>query len=60
MIKNIILDIGNVLVDFRYHALMQDLGLSEQAISVIEEKCIKNEYQHNKNEHGKNKRSCYI
>lgn len=31
MIKNVIFDIGNVLVDFRWRALMDDLHLSKEA-----------------------------
>lgn len=36
MIKNVIFDIGNVLVDFRWRALMQELGLSRETQAVFE------------------------
>ena len=42
MIKNIIFDVGAVLVDFRYHDLMVDLGFDRETIDVIEEKLIGN------------------
>ncbi len=37
MIRNIILDIGMVLVDFQWKPLMEKLGFSEQAIAVLGE-----------------------
>lgn len=36
MIKNIIFDIGNVLVDFRWRALMEDLNLPEETRVIFE------------------------
>lgn len=42
MIKNIIFDVGAVLVDFRYHNYMLDLGFDDETIKVIEEKLIGN------------------
>lgn len=35
MIKNIIFDVGMVLVDFRWRGLMQDLGFSEETIEKL-------------------------
>lgn len=43
MIKNIILDIGNVLVDFRYHDYMTELGFSEEVMKAMEERVILND-----------------
>jgi len=43
MIKNIIFDVGNVLVDFRYHDYMLQLGFSDDAVKVIEKKLIGND-----------------
>lgn len=42
MIKNVILDIGNVLVDFRYKELIEDLNISESASKTIISKCVEN------------------
>ncbi|MCI9387479.1 MAG: HAD family phosphatase [Lachnospiraceae bacterium] len=36
MIKNVIFDIGNVLVDFRWRALMKDLRLPKETQAVFE------------------------
>lgn len=36
MIKNVIFDIGNVLVDFRWHALMEDLKLPKETREIFE------------------------
>ncbi len=41
MIKNIIFDVGNVLVDFRWRAYMEDLGFSEETIEVLAD-CVVN------------------
>jgi putative hydrolase of the HAD superfamily len=38
MIKNVIFDVGGVLVDFRWRALMADLGLSKERQDEFEEK----------------------
>lgn len=35
MIKNVIFDIGNVLVDFRWRVLMEELGLSEETQAIF-------------------------
>lgn len=36
MIKNVVFDIGNVLVDFRWRALMEDLQLPEETQKIFE------------------------
>ncbi len=40
MIKNIVLDIGGVLADFRWKELMVDLGLSKEAIEHLKKEMI--------------------
>ena len=40
MIKNIIFDVGNVLVDFRDLSYMEDLGFSEDVIQLFHEKVV--------------------
>lgn len=35
MIKNVIFDIGNVLVDFRWRVLMEELGLPEETQAIF-------------------------
>lgn len=40
MIKNIVLDIGNVLVHFRWHELMAELGFSNAEIQHLKENMI--------------------
>ncbi len=35
MIKNVIFDIGMVLVDFRYKALCRELGMSEETVEAV-------------------------
>lgn len=42
MIKNIVFDVGNVLVDFRYHNYMLEMGFKPEAVKIIEEKLIGN------------------
>ena len=39
-IKNIIFDVGNVLVDFRYKGYMEDLGFTKEQVDLIEEKVV--------------------
>jgi len=50
MIKNVVFDIGSVLVDFRWRALMQDLGLGAEAQEYFNEhvfsSCIWHELDH--------------
>ena len=40
MIKNIIFDVGDVLVDFRYHEYMKDLGFDEDSIVFLRDNMI--------------------
>lgn len=42
MIKNVIFDIGNVLVDFRWRALMDDLGLSKDLQEIFDKTVFNN------------------
>lgn len=46
MIKNVILDIGDVLADFRWKDLMEDLGFSEAAKKSLEENMVKSPLWH--------------
>ena len=39
-IKNVVFDVGNVLVDFRYADHMRDLGFSEEAVKTLSEKMV--------------------
>lgn len=41
-IKNIILDVGNVLVDFRYMEYMKDLGFSDELAAEVSDKVVIN------------------
>lgn len=41
MIKNIVFDVGNVLVDFRWEKLMEDLLFSEETIHTLEQGIIR-------------------
>ena len=43
MIRNIIFDVGAVLVDFRYHDYMLDLGFDDDTVKTIEDKLIHND-----------------
>ena len=43
VIKNVIFDIGGVLVDFRYYAYMKELGFSEEVMKAIEKRIIIND-----------------
>ncbi len=40
MIRNIIFDVGQVLVDFRWQGYMRDLGFSEETIRILGEKIV--------------------
>lgn len=42
-IKNIIFDVGNVLVDFRYRDYMKELGFSDSLCKEIEDNIVTNE-----------------
>ncbi len=39
--KNIVFDVGMVLIDFRWHAYMKDMGISDKIIEDIGNKIIK-------------------
>lgn len=41
MIKNVIFDVGNVLVNYRWRALMEELGLSKDLQQIFEEKVFR-------------------
>ena len=36
MIKNVIFDVGNVLVNYRWRALMEELGLSKDLQQIFD------------------------
>ena len=44
MIKNIVFDVGNVLVYFRWKELMKELSFSEEIIHKLEKDMINNPY----------------
>ena len=44
MIKNIVFDVGNVLVDFRYRDYMRDLGFTEETVEYFSENVVNTEY----------------
>ena len=43
-VKNIIFDIGNVLVDFRWRDYMRDLGINDEAAKVLGDKMVLDPY----------------
>lgn len=44
MIRNVVFDVGNVLVSFRWRELMEDLGLSKELQKVFEKKVFGNPF----------------
>ena len=46
MIKTIVFDVGDVLIDFRYEEYMRDLGFSEDVIRLFVENMILTEHWH--------------
>lgn len=42
MIKNIVFDVGNVLVDFRWQEYMKDLGFSDEVTQLLGERMVMN------------------
>lgn len=46
MFKNIVFDVGDVLVDFRYRAYMADLGFSDEVIDLFSDNMVMTEYWH--------------
>jgi putative hydrolase of the HAD superfamily len=45
-IKNIVFDVGDVLVDFRYRDLMRDLGFDENAVEFLSKNMVETEFWH--------------
>ncbi len=45
-IKNIVFDVGDVLVDFRYEDFMRDLGFEEDVVSFLAENMVLTEFWH--------------
>ncbi len=43
-IKNVVFDVGDVLIHFRYRDYMKDLGFPEEEINLFEEKAIRSDY----------------
>ena len=43
MIKNIVFDIGNVLVDFAWKATMEELGFDKECIDTLDKGFINND-----------------
>ncbi|MBR6402467.1 MAG: HAD family phosphatase [Eubacterium sp.] len=46
MIKNIVFDVGDVLVDFGYRRYMQDLGFDEETVDFLSENMVLTEFWH--------------
>ena len=46
MIKNVVFDVGDVLVDFRYRDYMRDLGMDEETVDFLSENIILTEFWH--------------
>ena len=46
MIKNIVFDVGDVLVDFRYRDYMRDLGMDEETVEFISKNIVLTEFWH--------------
>ena len=46
MIKNIVFDVGDVLVDFCYQKYMRSLGFSEELVEFLSEKLVLTEFWH--------------
>ena len=46
MIKNIVFDVGDVLVDFRYRDYMRDLGMDEDTVEFISNNIVLTEFWH--------------
>ena len=44
MIKNIVFDVGNVLVSFRWRELMEELGLSKDLQTIFGKKVFENPF----------------
>lgn len=46
MIRNIVFDVGDVLVDFRWRAYMKDLGFSDALTEELGQKMVMSEFWH--------------
>ncbi len=46
MIKNIVFDVGDVLVDFRYKDYMRDLGMDEETVEFLSQNIVLTEFWH--------------
>ena len=46
MIKNIVFDVGDVLVDFGYRRYMRDLGFDEETVDFLSENMVVTEFWH--------------
>ena len=46
MIKNIVFDVGDVLIDFRYEDYMRELDFPDEAIAVFREQMILSDHWH--------------
>ena len=43
-IKNVVFDVGDVLVDFRYRNLMRDLGFDEECVEFLSKNMVETEF----------------
>ncbi len=44
--KNVVFDVGDVLVDFRYRDLMRDLGFDESCVEFLAKNMVETEFWH--------------
>ena len=44
--KNIVFDVGDVLVDFRYHDLMKDLGFDDNCVEFLAKNMVETDFWH--------------
>ncbi|MBP3718146.1 MAG: HAD family phosphatase [Eubacterium sp.] len=44
--KNVVFDVGDVLVDFRYRDLMRDLGFDEETVEFLSKNMVETEFWH--------------
>ena len=45
-IKNVVFDVGDVLVDFRYKGLLRNLGCDEEAVEFLAKNMVETEFWH--------------
>ena len=43
-IKNVVFDVGNVLIDFRYKEYMRDLGFDDETVEFLSKNMVETEY----------------